>query len=166
VYKTPVRLAVKDPLLCIITNQIWTYKEIVLKPPNHIFYKCPFSYSQVFMHTDGQTDGVLIDSLQTCKYLTHCRTFISVALETGTNFPAVSTISLLAILMMILRLRTNGTGVPTHSQPHAASLTLSACNITIQIKNRFRYLYCAVSCSTVLIQLILQCDYLRTYYMS
>jgi hypothetical protein len=41
-------------------------------------------------------------------------TFISVALETGTNFPAVNMSSLLAILMMKLRLRTKGTGVPTH----------------------------------------------------
>jgi hypothetical protein len=63
-----------------------------------------------------------------------------VALDTGTNFPAVSMISLLAILMTKLRLRKNGRGVPTQSQPQAASLTLSACNVANQIQQSFKSL--------------------------
>jgi hypothetical protein len=63
---------------------------------------------------------------------TYDLTFIIVALDTGTNFPAVSLISLLAILMTKLRQWTNGRGVPTQSQPQAASLTLSACNVAKQ----------------------------------
>jgi hypothetical protein len=64
---------------------------------------------------------------------TYNLTFIMVALDTGTHFPAVSTISLFAILMTKLRQRMNGSGVPTQSQPQAASLTLSACNVVIQV---------------------------------
>jgi hypothetical protein len=54
------------------------------------------------------------------------RTFIMVLLHTGTNFPAVSVNSLLAVAMMTNRQRWNGTGVPTQSQLQAAILTLSA----------------------------------------
>jgi hypothetical protein len=61
-----------------------------------------------------------------------------VALDTGTNFPAVSMISLFAILMTKLRQRVNGKGVPTQSQPQAASITLSACNVVIQVKKDFK----------------------------
>jgi hypothetical protein len=64
-----------------------------------------------------------------------------VTLDTGTNFPAVSIISLLAILMTKLRQRMNGTGVPTQSQPQAASLTLSACNIAIKFHKFSRILF-------------------------
>jgi len=53
-------------------------------------------------------------------------TFIIVTLDTGTNFPAVSVNSLLAVAMMNTRHRWNGTGVPTQSHPQAASFTLSA----------------------------------------
>jgi hypothetical protein len=52
-----------------------------------------------------------------------------VLFDTGTNFPAVSVNSLLAVAMMKARQRWNGTGVPTQSHPQAASLTLSAWNI-------------------------------------
>jgi hypothetical protein len=52
-----------------------------------------------------------------------------VVLVTGTIFPAVSTNSLFAILITKLRQRMNGNGVPTQSQPQAASLTLSAYNV-------------------------------------
>jgi hypothetical protein len=52
---------------------------------------------------------------------------MKVELDTGTNFPAVSVNSLLAVAMMKARQRWNGTGVPTQSHPQAASLTLSAC---------------------------------------
>ena len=52
-------------------------------------------------------------------------TFIIVSLETGTTFPAVSLKTLLAIAMMNTMQRWNSTGVPTQSQLHAASLTLS-----------------------------------------
>ena len=51
-----------------------------------------------------------------------------VLLHTGTNFPAVNVNSLLDVAMMKTRQRWNGTGVPTQSQPQAASLTLSAWN--------------------------------------
>jgi len=61
-------------------------------------------------------------------------TFIIVCLETGTNFPAVSVKTLLAIAMMNIMQRWNSTGVPTQSQLHAASLTLSPWNITMQIQ--------------------------------
>jgi hypothetical protein len=61
-----------------------------------------------------------------------------VALETGTNFPAVNMNSLFAILMMKLRQCMKGKGVPTHSQPHAASLTLSTCNVAIQVQNWYK----------------------------
>jgi hypothetical protein len=54
-----------------------------------------------------------------------------VELDTGTNFPAVSVNSLLAVAMMKTRQRWNGTGVPIQSLPHAASFTLSAWNIHI-----------------------------------
>jgi hypothetical protein len=50
-------------------------------------------------------------------------TLIIVTLETGTNFPAVSANSLLAVAMMNSRHRWNGTGVPTQSHPQAASFT-------------------------------------------
>jgi hypothetical protein len=63
-----------------------------------------------------------------------------VALDTGTHFPAVSTNSLFAILMTKLRQRMNGSGVPTQSQPQAASLTLSACNVAIRVQQRFKKL--------------------------
>jgi len=59
-----------------------------------------------------------------------------VSLDTGTNFPAVSVNSLLAVAMMKTRQRWNETGVPTQSQPQAASLTLSAWNNTHAIKNK------------------------------
>ena len=55
-------------------------------------------------------------------------TFIMVLLHTGTNFPAVSVNSLLAVAMMKTRQRWNETGVPTQSHPQTASLTLSAWN--------------------------------------
>jgi hypothetical protein len=61
-----------------------------------------------------------------------------VALDTGTNFPAVSTNFLFAILMAKLQERMNGRGVPTQSQPQAASLTLSACNVAIRVQQRFK----------------------------
>jgi hypothetical protein len=64
---------------------------------------------------------------------TYILTFIMVALVTGTNFPAVSTNSLFAILMTKLRERTNVKGAPTQSQPQAASLTLSACKVAIYV---------------------------------
>jgi hypothetical protein len=54
-----------------------------------------------------------------------------VALDTGTNFPAVNTNPLFAILMTKLRQRMNGRGEPTQSQAQAASRTLSACNVAI-----------------------------------
>jgi len=50
---------------------------------------------------------------------------------------------------MKLRLRTKGTGVPTHWQPHATSLTLSACNIKTQTKYWFLYFYSEVLDKTV-----------------
>jgi hypothetical protein len=37
-------------------------------------------------------------------------------------------------LMTKLRQRVNGKGVPTQSQPQAASFTLSACNVANQIQ--------------------------------
>ena len=52
-----------------------------------------------------------------------------VIFDTGTNFPAVSWNSLLAVAMMNIRHRWNGIGVPTQSHPNAASLTLLAWNI-------------------------------------
>ena len=67
-------------------------------------------------------------------YMKNIITFIIVSLETGTNFPAVSLKTLLAIAMMNIMQRWNSTGVPTQSQLHAASLTLSPWNITIQIQ--------------------------------
>jgi hypothetical protein len=63
-----------------------------------------------------------------------------VALDTGAHFPAVNTISFLAILMTKLRQRMNGNGVPTQSQPQAASLTLSACNVAILIRESSKLL--------------------------
>jgi hypothetical protein len=73
--------------------------------------------------------------LAVCLYeiKTYFLTFIMVAFDTGTNFPAVSVISLFAILMMKLTQRMNGKGVPTQSQPQAAPLTLSTCNVAIQV---------------------------------
>jgi hypothetical protein len=68
------------------------------------------------------------------KIKTRYLTLIIVALDTGTNFPAVSIISLFAILMTKLRQRMKGTGAPTQSQPQAASLTLSACNVAIELQ--------------------------------
>jgi hypothetical protein len=67
-------------------------------------------------------------------YIKNIITFIIVSLETGTNFPAVSVKTLLAIAMMNIMQRWNSTGVPTQSQLHAASLTLSPWNITMQIQ--------------------------------
>jgi hypothetical protein len=52
-----------------------------------------------------------------------------VVLDTGTNFPAVRVNSLLAMAVMKMRQRWKETGIPTQSHLHAASLTLSACNI-------------------------------------
>jgi hypothetical protein len=40
--------------------------------------------------------------------------------------------------MTKLRQRMNGNGVPTQSQPQAASLTLSACNVAIQVHKLFK----------------------------
>jgi hypothetical protein len=57
-------------------------------------------------------------------------TFIMVLLHTGTNLPAVSVNSLLAVAMMKNRQRWNRTGVPTQSHHKAASLTHSAWNIS------------------------------------
>jgi len=54
-----------------------------------------------------------------------------VLLHTGTNFPAVSVKSVLAVAMMKTRERWNETGVPVQSHPQAASLTLSAWKKTI-----------------------------------
>jgi len=56
-----------------------------------------------------------------------------VTFDTGTNFPAVSWNSLLAVAMMNIRHRWNGIAVPTQSHPNAASLTLSAWNISISV---------------------------------
>jgi len=53
-----------------------------------------------------------------------------VTFDTGTNFPALSWNFLLAVAMMNIRHRWNGIGVPTQSHPNAASLTLSAWNIS------------------------------------
>jgi hypothetical protein len=61
-------------------------------------------------------------------------TFIIVALDTGTNLPAVSVSSLSAILMTKLTQRMKGTGAPTQSQPQAASLTLWACKVANQFQ--------------------------------
>jgi hypothetical protein len=58
--------------------------------------------------------------------ITYIHTFIMVTFDTGTNFPAVSWNSLLAVAMMNIRHRWNGIGVPTQSHPNAASLTLCA----------------------------------------
>jgi hypothetical protein len=58
-------------------------------------------------------------------------TFVMVLLHTGTNFPAVSVNSLLAAAMMKVRERWNGTGVPTQSEHHAASLIACAWNTQI-----------------------------------
>ena len=57
-----------------------------------------------------------------------------VTFDTGTNFPAVRWNSLLAAAMMNIRLRWNGVGVLTQSHPNAASLTLSAWNISISVQ--------------------------------
>jgi hypothetical protein len=63
------------------------------------------------------------------KHVRRCiRTFTIVLLETGTNFAAVNVNCLLAEAMMNTRQRWNETGVPTQSQPQAASRTLSAWN--------------------------------------
>jgi hypothetical protein len=59
-----------------------------------------------------------------------------VSLDTGTNFPAVNVNPLLAVAMMKTKQRWNEAGVPTQSQPHAASFTLSAWNNTHAIKNK------------------------------
>ena len=64
-------------------------------------------------------------------------TFIIVKFDTGTNFPTVNWKLLLAVAMMNIRHRWNGIGVPTQSHPNAASLTLSAWNIS---KLRFQFL--------------------------
>ena len=69
-------------------------------------------------------------------YMKNIITFIIVSLETGTNFPAVSVNTLLVMAMMSIMLRWNSTGVPTQSQLHAASLTLSPWNITTQIQGK------------------------------
>jgi hypothetical protein len=61
------------------------------------------------------------------------RTFVMVTFDTGTNFPAVSWNPLLAVAMMNIRHRWNGIGVPTQSHPNAASLTLSAWNISLSV---------------------------------
>jgi len=53
-----------------------------------------------------------------------------VTFDTGTNFPAVSWNPLLAVAMMNIRHRWNGIAFPTQSHPNAASLTLSAWNIS------------------------------------
>ena len=134
-----------------------------MKFPRKYIHKYQLNYSHVSMHTDGQTDGRCFNrhSAGLQPHIKQYRTFISVALETGTNFPAVSTISLLAILMMKQRLRTKGTGVPTHSQPHAASLTLSACNTRNQTKYRFQYLYSEVFYDIVNFNLILEHNYVE-----
>jgi len=58
--------------------------------------------------------------------ITYIRTFIMVTFDTGTNLPAVSWNSLLAVAMMNIRHRWNGRAVPTQSHPNAASLTLWA----------------------------------------
>jgi hypothetical protein len=57
---------------------------------------------------------------------TYIHTFNKVTFDTGTNFPAVSWKSLLAVAMVNIRHRWNGIGVPTQSHPNAASLTLCA----------------------------------------
>jgi hypothetical protein len=54
-----------------------------------------------------------------------------VTFDTGTNFPAVRWNPLLAVAMTNIRHRWNGTGVPTQSHLNAASLTLSAWNISL-----------------------------------
>jgi hypothetical protein len=42
--------------------------------------------------------------------------------------------------MTKLRQRMSGTGVPTQSQPQAAPLTLSACNVAIHV-HKYIYIY-------------------------
>jgi hypothetical protein len=64
-------------------------------------------------------------------------TFIMVLLEIGTNFPAVSVNSLLAVAMMKTRQRWNLRGVPTQSELHAASLTHSAWKVSEEIEMCF-----------------------------
>ena len=58
--------------------------------------------------------------------ITYIHTFIMVTFDNGTNFPAVSLNSLLAVAMMNIRHCWNGIGVPTQSHPNAASVTLCA----------------------------------------
>jgi hypothetical protein len=61
-----------------------------------------------------------------------------VVLDTGTNFPAVRVNSLLAMAVMKTRQRWKGTGIPTQSHLHAASLTLSAWKISPFIPSNTR----------------------------
>jgi len=75
-----------------------------------------------------------------------------VLLHTGTNFPAVSVTSLLAVTIMKTRQRWNWTGVPTQSHPQAASLTLSAWNNAILF-------YTQHTCKTCMIGLMLKRKY-------
>jgi len=65
-----------------------------------------------------------------------------VTFDTGTNFPAVRWSSLLALAIMFIRHRWNGTGVPTQSHPNAASVTLSAWNIQMEHMKKF-WLFCS-----------------------
>jgi hypothetical protein len=63
---------------------------------------------------------------------------IIVELDIGTNFPAVSVNPLLAAAMMKTRQRWNGTRVPTQSESHVASLTLSDWNDSENTETCFR----------------------------
>jgi hypothetical protein len=90
----------------------------------NVIWKPIFAYSlhalcKFSLHANNYYQNIIINSFLT---------FIMVELHTGTNFPAVSVNSLLAVAMMKTRQRWNETGVPTQSQPQAASLTLSAWN--------------------------------------
>jgi hypothetical protein len=69
---------------------------------------------------------IIIYCLKYACIITYIHTFTMVTFDTGTNFPAVSCNSLLAVAMMNIRHRWNGIRVPTQSHPNAVSLTLSA----------------------------------------
>lgn len=92
-------------------------KEMLILQKKLILLQCELCQNHFYVHFP--------------KHVRRCiRTFIIVLLETGTNFAAVKVNSLLDEAMMNTRQRWNETGVPTQSQPQAASRTLSAWNKT------------------------------------
>jgi len=113
-----VRLLVRSnpPKYIYIQNYLYIFKHIYTYI--HIHGICMRKYIHTYIHT------------YIIYIHTYIHTFIMVTFDTGTNLPAVSWNSLLAVAMMNIRHRWNEIGVPTQSQPNAASLTLSACNIT------------------------------------